>query len=192
MPPEDHPPTLDYANPERQFGWGRLILLVSGIIVVLVLGLALLPSLNRVRVLDPRVESASNLRQIGLAIMQYSNDNQGAFPDSFQTILLNEDITSQAFVSPLSNDTPATGPTTQATVNQLTAGGHCSYVYLGQGLSIATATPKTMLAYEPPSASGGGIVLFGDFHVELLSTGEFAKLLAKAAAGKLPVTAPSN
>ena len=36
------------------------------------------------------------------------NDNGGAYPDSLQTILQDEDLSSDVFVSPYSSDTPAT------------------------------------------------------------------------------------
>jgi len=105
---------------------------------------------------------------------------------------MTEDITSEAFISPLASDTPATGPTTQATANQFSGGGHCSYVYLGQGLTTATVTPSTVLAYEPPASNGGGWVLFGDFQVEWLNTAAIAQIVAKASTSKSPVTMPSN
>src|SRR5690606_11346984 len=40
----------------------------------------LLPSLNRARETANRVKCASNLRQIGLALQMYSNDNNGNYP----------------------------------------------------------------------------------------------------------------
>jgi type II secretory pathway pseudopilin PulG len=51
---------------------------VIGIIALLIS--ILLPSLNRARETANRVKCASNLRQIGLSIMQYSNDSKGPFP----------------------------------------------------------------------------------------------------------------
>src|SRR5579862_7868923 len=77
---------------------------------------------NVSRPVSNRVKSASNLRQIGLAIMQYSNDNAGVFPDSFKTLLITQDITSPVFISPASNDTPAEGPTAQAQAAPLIPG----------------------------------------------------------------------
>ena len=56
-----------------------------------------------------------------------------------------------------------------------------------------TTTPDAILAYEPPTpATGGSHVLFGDFHVDWFDAAKAAQLVAKAAAGKLPVTMPSN
>src|SRR5260221_6950135 len=69
----DHEP----APPRRAFTLVEL-LVVIGIIALLIS--ILLPSLNRARETANRVKCASNLRQIGQALMLYANDNKQAYP----------------------------------------------------------------------------------------------------------------
>ena len=58
------------------------LLVVIGIIALLIS--ILLPSLNRARETANRVKCASNLKQIGMAILLYANDNKGQYPRTVQ------------------------------------------------------------------------------------------------------------
>ncbi|HWB52607.1 MAG TPA: DUF1559 domain-containing protein [Tepidisphaeraceae bacterium] len=57
------------------------LLVVIGIIALLIS--ILLPSLNRARETANRIKCGSNLRQIGQALLLYSNENNGAFPRTY-------------------------------------------------------------------------------------------------------------
>jgi len=61
------------------------LLVVIGIIALLIS--ILLPSLNRARETANRVKCASNLRQIGQAILLYANENKGTYPRTYYTSL---------------------------------------------------------------------------------------------------------
>jgi len=187
---------LDYASPAnqrngrpRRFLWPSLAFAIFGLICLYLR----LTWPHGPRPVYSRSISQGNLRQIGQAILLYTNDHQGEYPDSFQTTLLNEDITSDVFVSPLRSETPANGPTTQAIADQMGAGGHVSYIYLGRGLSVNTVTPNAIVAYEMiPNAGGGTNVLFGDGHVEWVGPVTIGKIGSRAASGRFPVTMPAD
>jgi prepilin-type processing-associated H-X9-DG protein len=194
MPPEDNPAILGNSRPVGKFGRRirAIFFLVVGLLALLFLISVFSTPLNRSHT-EPRVKSASNLRQIGQGILLYCNDHGGAFPDTFQAILLDGDITSDVFVSPMGSDTRAVDPTMQATADQLTEGGHLSYVYLGRGLTTKTVTDDTIVAYEKLSIAGyGANVLFGDGHVEWRDAAFVAKIVDRAASGKFPVTMPAE
>jgi hypothetical protein len=169
--------------------------LVLGILNVLLWGayfgfiLAIMvPSMGMARGAANRVKCASNLRQIGQAIMLYGNENGGAYPDTFEQLILTQDVTADVFVCPESNDTKATGVDTQAIAKDMATGGHVSYVYLGKGFTEKTVTPQTVIAYESLANHGGtGMnVLMGDSSVNFVAAAQAATLMKQLQAGQNP------
>lgn len=187
------PITLSYMSggiPRRHARW-QWFLAASPLAVLA--ALALLPFTATPRCGSNRVKCQSNMRQIGQAILLYTNDFGGRYPDSLGDLLLTEDITSEAFVCPSTTDTPARGPTTQAVVAGMSKPGHLSYIYVGKGFDVKTVRPDAVILYEPISNDGGGMnVLFGDGHIEFISAGNAATILRRLKAGVSPVRWPST
>jgi prepilin-type processing-associated H-X9-DG protein len=142
----------------------------------------MLPSLNRARETANLVKCASNMRQIGQAMLLYANQNNGMYPPDLTTLGKTDGtLSTNIFVCPSGIDTPAQDWAHLAT------GGHLSYIYSGNGMTTA-ALPNTILLYENPAehAGRGMNVLFGDGHVEFLNAMQGQKILQQLNVGQNP------
>jgi prepilin-type processing-associated H-X9-DG protein len=157
--------------PAKRSGWGVTLMTVGGaLLLILLLVVVLLPPLSRAREQANRVKCASNLRQLGQAMFIYASVNGGAFPDKLDKLL--SYIGAATFVCPSGDDDPAPGATPQIQANNLYAGGHLSYVYVGAGLSTTTGpgtSSTTVVLYEPLTNHNEGVnVLYADGSVSFL------------------------
>jgi prepilin-type processing-associated H-X9-DG protein len=169
----------------RYLVWAVGILVVGGMLVSV-----MLPSLCRSRESANRIKCASNLRQIGQAIALYAQEHAGQYPPSFAVLLSTQDITPELVTCPSSNDEKSDATDTAGIVADLTAAEtnapghkHClSYIYIGQSLTEKTATPTTIVAYEPMENhdKDGVNVLFGDGHVEFTPRESWSTLATAA------------
>jgi len=139
----------------------------------------LLPSLNRARETANRVKCASNLRQIGQAILLYSNDNHGQYPPDLGTLVKTEDITASVFVCPDTNNRPPPGMTPDQAADWINH--NSDYVYVGAGMKQGER-PSTIVCYEKDKNHGGdGMnILFGDGHVEFWRLPEAHRMIEKS------------
>ena len=180
---------LDYAAPKPPERQPPLRTTIAVLTLGLVAGgtvAVVLPSLNRTHHHSPGQKCASNLRQIGQGVEMYANENRGAFPPDFPTLLVTQDLTSDVFVCYRTDDERATGPTTAAVAAQLTAGGHLSYVYTGRALT-AKSPAGAVVAYEPlGNHRDGANVLYVDGTVKWFPAREMKKLTDELDAGHNP------
>jgi prepilin-type processing-associated H-X9-DG protein len=129
---------------------------------------ALKPALEKARATAKATQSASNLRQIGMAVMMYANDNQGALPANFAALTPNYLPTDEVFANPRD---PARGKQ--------------AYVYVKPAeakLNDVKDASQRVLAYEAHDAFPplGVNVLFLDGHCELIADeAAFKQLLGK-------------
>ena len=109
------------------------------------------PSIARQR--SGRQPCASNLRQIGQALLLYSMDHDGRIPDRLEDLITGTDaLSATGLICPDGPDRP----------------GQCSYDYIGAGRMLDDFGPDDIVAFEPPHnhQSDGGYALFGDGHIE--------------------------
>lgn len=138
----------------------------------------LIPALSHARATARQVQGASNLRQIGMGMHMYTNENRGRFPPDLGAIIEKGYIESpEVFVRPGSPVPVGLKPAELAQwVNK-----ESHVVYLGAGKRVARVGPDEMVAYETPDRPNKKVnVLFGDGHVEAVSPEEFEQLLNKA------------
>jgi predicted Zn finger-like uncharacterized protein/prepilin-type processing-associated H-X9-DG protein len=160
---------------------GAASLLLSGCMMSI-----LLPSLNRARETANRVKCASNMRIIGQALLLYANQNHGAYPPKLEDLITAQLIDGQPFVCPSTNDTVAPG-IGNAQATNLSAGGHLSYVYIGQKLSPSSPADQVLVCELPSNHNNdGGNFLFADGHVEFFNGPNVQKMIANLKAGKNP------
>ena len=131
-------------------------IMVVGFLVIGILAAMLLPVLSKARERARRVSCASNMKQIGLALIMYSGDNEGNFPPDLKALVDNQYIMEgDVFVCPSSGDV-------------YSGDLESHYIYI-PGLVDSVDNPtQTVLLYEKDTNHREGFmnVLFVDGHVE--------------------------
>jgi prepilin-type processing-associated H-X9-DG protein len=162
----------------------------AGIFLSLFTAVVLHPVFGHSRRGDNRIKCASNMRQLGLAMVMYAKGNGGRFPDDLGQFIAEADVTPYVATCPSVKRGNAgyeglAGDALAAWVNQNTV-----YIFVGQGLDVS-GSAETVVLYEPVKdhAGDGANVLFLDAHTEFLQLRDFQKLLA---AQNRPTTAPAS
>jgi prepilin-type processing-associated H-X9-DG protein len=126
------------------------------------------------------------MRAIGQAIFLYANENRCALPPALTELIVTQDITPEIFICPSSDDTRSPGNSMEQVADNLSAGGHLSYIYCGNARTVLW-DPKTVLLYEPMTNHGDGFhALFADGHSEFLSGPSAQMIQAELRSGQNP------
>lgn len=137
-----------------------------------------------------RMRCANNLRKIGLEAVRYCDDNQQQYPSKLGMLITAHQrlsgLGADGFVCPSSSDTELQVPPAQQ-ADTLLSGGHCSYVYVGAGMT-SSAGANDVVAFELPDNHGreGGNVVYGDAHVSWERFDGLVQLVSDLEAGRNP------
>jgi prepilin-type processing-associated H-X9-DG protein len=153
---------------------------MSSLATPAVMASVLLPSLNRARETANRVKSASNLRQIGLALLMYSNENRNRYPKDLGELVTTEDIGAGVFTNPrLGSGVPPNIKNADPTAQAQWVNDNSDYVYKGAGKNSSMG-PEEVLAYEKPDGLSDGInILYGDGHVTFVPMSQAMQLIRR-------------
>jgi prepilin-type processing-associated H-X9-DG protein len=134
-----------------------------------------------------QAQCSVNLRQIGLGLQRYAAANGGQYPAKLSVLIEDGTIPPAFLVCPHTGDTVAPGADAKAQAKNLEKGGHLSYVYVGQGLTI-NSPADAVLAHEKKGnhKNSGMNVLFNDGRVEWYDAAATATLLSELSAGNNP------
>ena len=138
----------------------------------------LIPSLAKARETANRIKCASNLQQIGMANMAYSNANQGLLAPDLATLMsTSKGLSRKVLLCPSADSSLETN----------VGGVMCTYIYVGGGLTDS-APANAVIAYEPLEAHGGGgmNVLWADSHTSFETKARAQKIKAALEAGQNP------
>jgi prepilin-type processing-associated H-X9-DG protein len=132
-----------------------------------------------------------NMLKIGEGVLLYCNDHQGRFPDSIDELVVNRYAVPSLFICPEGTDSVATGATPTEQADNLLAGGHLSFVYVGKGMTyLQSNSPPmdTVLMYEPLSnhQGKGANFLFLDLHVGFMPAAYAKAMIDELNAGHNP------
>jgi prepilin-type processing-associated H-X9-DG protein len=136
-----------------QRGWSGVLTLLGVMTILAVLAGMLLPVLSAAKRRAQRINSVSELKQIGLAAKIYAGDNTNCLPPSLDA--MKDELGSTQLMYDVFSGQP--------------------FVYLGAGMSLDSLSPDSVLAYSPP-VNGVCNVLFADGSVAEESQSGFQEL----------------
>jgi prepilin-type processing-associated H-X9-DG protein len=138
-----------------------------------------------------RMKCANNIKNLGAALADYQNKNEGRYPDDLATLIIKSGMSPGILICAASDDWPAQGNDPSTLAESINFPGHCSFLYFGKGLT-SLAPNDTIILAEPLKNHGDGInVMYADFHVEWIPKEKAEPLLEKLKAS-MPATQPTT
>ncbi|HEV2436366.1 MAG TPA: LamG-like jellyroll fold domain-containing protein [Verrucomicrobiae bacterium] len=134
-------------------GWNGVLTLFVVMAILAILASMMLPALSAAKRKAQRINSVSNLKQIGVAVQLFAGDNNNRLPMSF---------------GEMSNELDTDRITYDVETGQ-------RFTYLGAGMSLDSLKPDSVLAYSP-IVNDQCEVLFADGSVQQMTAGNFAQL----------------
>jgi hypothetical protein len=121
-----------------------------------------------------------HFRAIEKAVHDYAAAHDGAFPQSLADVVADGTLDADALICAATSDVKAAGTTPAEIAKKLRSGRHCSYVYVGKGLSKSSPA-ECVLLYEPLNVhrDEGLRVLFVDGRVQKIGAIESAKAIER-------------
>ncbi len=130
---------------------------------------------HRMQVLD--LACQQNLKQISQGLSAYAKKHDGHFPASFTDALMDKSLDPKYLCCPGTSATPMQ-VTDRAAVDRLIFDlHHCSYAYIGQGLTLTTAARQPVVM-EFENRHGPAAAVRGDESVYHVTAGQMRAMLA--------------
>ncbi|HEX4124610.1 MAG TPA: H-X9-DG-CTERM domain-containing protein [Tepidisphaeraceae bacterium] len=185
-----------YELPPSRYRMSKGFTITLAVLLVLIVMFALMSPCGggMSRAGGNRAKSSSNMHQIGLALLMYSNvDPHGRFAPDLPALVTSQELSPDVFVDPSTNDTRAPGNTPAEWAANLMKGGYESYIYVGATLTN-DSPPDAVALYEPLAANknAGSNVLFADGHVDFLDQPAVEQIIQMYRANIRPIYWPPH
>jgi prepilin-type processing-associated H-X9-DG protein len=179
--------TEDRAVGGRKVAITGIILSAVTILLVPLWAAILIPAYNQRHEAANRRVCQEHMKAIGEALRRYASAHDAAYPRFLEDVLISENLPSQIFVCPSSNDSAAPGENAKTQAQNLSAGAHLSYVYIGQRLTSYAVMPEVVVLYEPLDNHDDGCnFLYADGHVEFIPSPTAEQMISQIQSGQNP------